>query len=299
MIVKLKKKIELSKTLEEIEVNKDSKNTISMLDNFHSKPKAHVLGITGPPGVGKSSLIDRLIRYLRNRKFSVGVIAVDPSSSQSGGALLGDRTRFVLDPNDDDVYVRSMATKNYLGGISELTYPTMVVMRSMFDYLIIETVGVGQSETNIKNMVDTVVLCVQPGSGDTIQFMKSGVFEIPDIIIVTKSDIEKLSNLTFSDLSGSKEYFKSNDNRDIKIILTSSHKNLGFDNLFDELMKRWVWLKKEKKLKNLRFKQDQEWIKKTIISDYGTSGFIKLKKKINYKSEPFKTLYTLKKKIGN
>ena len=216
MTMKLKKKIELSKTLEEIEINKDSKSIISMLDDHHSKPKAHVLGITGPPGVGKSSLIDRLIKYLRKKKFSVGVIAVDPSSSQSGGALLGDRTRFALDPNDDDVFVRSMATKNYLGGVSELTYPTMIVMRAMFDYLIIETVGVGQSETNIKDIVDTVVLCVQPGSGDTIQFMKSGVFEIPDIVTVTKSDIEKLSDLTYSDLLGSKEYFKKNDDWNIK-----------------------------------------------------------------------------------
>ncbi len=295
MTMKLKKKIELSKTLEEIEINKDSKSIISMLDDYHSKPKAHVLGITGPPGVGKSSLIDRLIKYLRKKKFSVGVIAVDPSSSQSGGALLGDRTRFALDPNDDDVFVRSMATKNYLGGVSELTYPTMIVMRAMFDYLIIETVGVGQSETNIKDIVDTVVLCVQPGSGDTIQFMKSGVFEIPDIVTVTKSDIEKLSDLTYSDLLGSKEYFKKNDDWNIKIILTSSHKNFGFNDLFNELLERWLWLKK--KLKKLRFNQDQMWIKKTIITDYGTIGLSKLENKINYKSAPFKTLGALKKKI--
>ena len=82
-----------------------------------------------------------------------------------------------------------MAAKDYLGGISELTFPSMIVMRSKFDYIIIETVGVGQSETSVKDIVDTVILCVQPGGGDTIQFMKSGVFEIPDIITVTKSDL--------------------------------------------------------------------------------------------------------------
>ena len=112
-----------------------------------------------------------------------------------------------------------MAAKDYLGGVSELTFPSMVVMRSIFDFLIIETVGVGQSETSISNIADTVILCVQPGSGDTIQFMKSGVFEIPDIIVITKSDLEKLSNQTFSDLSGSSSFFKNNQ-WDIKILMT-------------------------------------------------------------------------------
>ena len=179
------------------------------MDKYHSRPKAHVLGVTGPPGVGKSSLIDKLIITFRKKKKTVGVIAVDPSSSNSGGALLGDRTRFLLNPNDDGVYVRSMASKNYLGGVSELTYPTMTIMRSEFDFLIIETVGVGQSETHIKDTVDTVLLCVQPGSGDTIQFMKSGIFEIPDLITITKCDFEKLSNQTYSDLLGSQNYFKN------------------------------------------------------------------------------------------
>ena len=179
-MINLKKKIELSNILEKIEVDGNSLENIELLDNLHSKPKSHVLGITGPPGAGKSSLIDKLIAIIRKKKKTVGVIAIDPSSSKSGGALLGDRTRLQLDPNDGGVYVRSMAAKDYLGGVSELTYPAMTVMRSKFDFLIIETVGVGQSETSIKDIVDTVILCVQPGSGDTIQFMKSGIFEIPD-----------------------------------------------------------------------------------------------------------------------
>ena len=188
----MEKKILLSKTLEDIEVNRDSSKVISMLDKYHANARSHVLGITGPPGAGKSSLIDKLIFKIRQKKKTVGVIAIDPSSSRTGGALLGDRTRFLLDPKDDDIFVRSMAAKDFLGGLSELTFPTMTVMRSIFDFVIIETVGVGQSETNVKDVVDSVILCVQPGSGDTIQFMKSGIFEIPDIIVVTKSDIEKI-----------------------------------------------------------------------------------------------------------
>ena len=282
-----KKKIELSKMLEKIEVDGDSPENIKLLDKFHSKPKSHVLGITGPPGVGKSSLIDKLISIIREKKKTVGVVAIDPSSSKSGGALLGDRTRFQLDPNDGGVYVRSMAAKDYLGGVSELTYPTMTVMRSKFDFLIIETVGVGQSETSIKDIVDTVVLCVQPGSGDTIQFMKSGIFEIPDLVVVTKCDMEKLSNQTFSDLSGSSSYFKDKNAWDIKIILTSSHKNIGLDSLIKEIENRWRWLIKENVININRSSQDIQWMKNCIIREFGMMGLKKGFKKINYKKNPF------------
>ena len=282
-----KKKIELSKMLEKIEVDGESPENIKLLDKFHSKPKSHVLGITGPPGVGKSSLIDKLISIIREKKKTVGVVAIDPSSSKSGGVLLGDRTRFQLDPNDGGVYVRSMAAKDYLGGVSELTYPTMTVMRSKFDFLIIETVGVGQSETSIKDIVDTVVLCVQPGSGDTIQFMKSGIFEIPDLVVVTKCDMEKLSNQTFSDLSGSSSYFKDKNAWDIKIILTSSHKNIGLDSLIKEIDNRWRWLIKENVLNINRSSQDIQWMKNCIIREFGMMGLEKGFKKINYKKNPF------------
>ena len=282
-----KKKIELSKMLEKIEVDGNSPENVELLDKFHSKPKSHVLGITGPPGVGKSSLIDKLISIIREKKKTVGVVAIDPSSSKSGGALLGDRTRFQLDPNDGGVYVRSMAAKDYLGGVSELTYPTMTVMRSKFDFLIIETVGVGQSETSIKDIVDTVILCVQPGSGDTIQFMKSGIFEIPDLVVITKCDMEKLSNQTFSDLSGSSSYFKDKNAWDIKIILTSSHKNIGFNSLIKEIENRWRWLIKENVLNINRSSQDLQWMKNSIIREFGMMGLEKGLKKINYKKNPF------------
>ena len=243
----LKKKIFLSNLLEQVEINRDTKKIISQLDDLHSNAKSHVIGITGPPGAGKSSLVDKLIGEIRKNKKSVGIIAIDPSSSKSGGALLGDRTRLLLDPNDNDVFVRSMAAKDFLGGLSELTFPTMTVMRSIFDFVIIETVGVGQSETNVKDLVDSVILCVQPGSGDTIQFMKSGIFEIPDIVVVTKSDIEKIANLTYSELNKSKNYFKSTNDWNIEIIKTSVVKNIGIDFLFKEIDRRWLWLKKIKK----------------------------------------------------
>ena len=294
---RLKKKILLSKILERIEVDRDKETTIKLLDKYHSRPKAHVLGVTGPPGVGKSSLIDKLIITFRKKKKTVGVIAVDPSSSNSGGALLGDRTRFLLNPNDDGVYVRSMASKNYLGGVSELTYPTMTIMRSEFDFLIIETVGVGQSETHIKDTVDTVLLCVQPGSGDTIQFMKSGIFEIPDLITITKCDFEKLSNQTYSDLLGSQNYFKKINDWKIDIIQTSAQKNIGVESLFKSFQKRWEWLSKENRLEKKRNFQDLEWIKKSIIKEFGLAGLKKILNDIEYSNNPFFTLKKINKKL--
>lgn len=293
----LKKKIFLSNLLEQVEINRDTKKIISQLDVLHSKAKSHVIGITGPPGAGKSSLVDKLIGEIRKNKKSVGIIAIDPSSSKSGGALLGDRTRLLLDPNDNDVFVRSMAAKDFLGGLSELTFPTMIVMRSIFDFVIIETVGVGQSETNVKDLVDSVILCVQPGSGDTIQFMKSGIFEIPDIVVVTKSDIEKIANLTYSELNKSKNYFKSTNDWNIEIIKTSVVKNIGIDFLFKEIDRRWLWLKKNKKIQHQRIDQDISWITKTIMREFGTNGVKKIDKLLTYKEKPFSSLQKLKKKL--
>jgi len=293
----LKKKIFLSNLLEQVEINRDTKKIISQLDVLHSKAKSHVIGITGPPGAGKSSLVDKLIGEIRKNKKSVGIIAIDPSSSKSGGALLGDRTRLLLDPNDNDVFVRSMAAKDFLGGLSELTFPTMTVMRSIFDFVIIETVGVGQSETNVKDLVDSVILCVQPGSGDTIQFMKSGIFEIPDIVVVTKSDIEKIANLTYSELNKSKNYFKSTNDWNIEIIKTSVAKNIGIDFLFKEIDRRWLWLKNNKKIQHQRIDQDISWITKTIMREFGTNGVKKIDKLLIYKEKPFSSLQKLKKKL--
>lgn len=293
----LKKKIFLSNLLEQVEINRDTKKIILQLDDLHSNAKSHVIGITGPPGAGKSSLVDKLIGEIRKNKKSVGIIAIDPSSSKSGGALLGDRTRLLLDPNDNDVFVRSMAAKDFLGGLSELTFPTMTVMRSIFDFVIIETVGVGQSETNVKDLVDSVILCVQPGSGDTIQFMKSGIFEIPDIVVVTKSDIEKIANLTYSELNKSKNYFKSTNDWNIEIIKTSVVKNIGIDFLFKEIDRRWLWLKKNKKIQHQRIDQDISWITKTIMREFGTNGVKKIDKLLTYKEKPFSSLQKLKKKL--
>ena len=162
---------------------------VALLDAAWADPRGHVLGLTGPPGAGKSTLASALVRRARGRAESVGVVAVDPSSRRSGGALLGDRTRISVDPDDPSVFVRSMAARDRLGGLSEHAFAAVALMRAVFDLVLVESVGVGQSETDIAHVADTAVLCVQPGSGDTLQFMKAGVMEMPDVFAITKGDL--------------------------------------------------------------------------------------------------------------
>lgn len=193
----------LARALNDIEARAGEGPVTALLDAAYVDPRGHVLGLTGPPGVGKSTLINALVRALRGHGRTIGVIAVDPSSRASRGALLGDRTRFVTDPEDCGVFVRSMAARERLGGLSEVTYPAAVLMRALYEIVIVETVGVGQSETDIADIADTVALCAQPGAGDALQFMKAGVMEIPDLVVVTKADLGTLARRTVADLKGS------------------------------------------------------------------------------------------------
>lgn len=292
----LQRKIEISSILEEIEINFERKEVIEKLDKFFNSPKAHVVGITGPPGVGKSSMINKLLGILRNKNLSVGVLAVDPSSKESGGALLGDRARFEINPNDHNIFVRSLATKNFLGGISEMTFPCMNVLRSFFDIIIIETVGVGQSEISIQDIVDTVIFCVQPGSGDSLQFIKSGIIEIPDIICVTKSDLSKLANNTLSDIESVKKFFIRTD-QEISILSVSSNDSVGFENLYKSIDERWLYMKSKNKLYEQRRIQAEKWLKNTLINRFGLEGFKKISEIIEYGNNPFSSLRTISERI--
>jgi LAO/AO transport system kinase len=161
---------------------------------------AHMIGITGPPGVGKSLLLSRLISVWRSRGRTVAVLAVDPTSRRSGGALLGDRARIDVDPSDRGVFVRSTAAGNRLGGLAPATRAAAGALAGAFDVVVIETVGVGQSETEVADLADTVAVVVQPASGDVLQFLKAGIMEVPDVLVVTKADLGRIASRAVSDL---------------------------------------------------------------------------------------------------
>ena len=151
--------------------------------------QALVAGFTGPPGVGKSSLLASLVGHLRKQDQTVGVVSVDPSSPFSQGGVLGDRIRLADHFLDPGVFIRSMSTRGYLGGVSEATLQALLLLdASGKDVLLLETVGVGQSEVEVASIADTVVLVLMPGSGDSIQALKAGVMEIPDVIVINKAD---------------------------------------------------------------------------------------------------------------
>ena len=160
----------------------------------------HVVGLTGPPGVGKSSLLSRLVGEWRERDRSVAVLAVDPTSRRSGGALLGDRARIEVDPSDRSVFIRSTAAGNRLGGLAPATRAAAAALSAAFDVVVIETVGVGQSETEVADVADTIAVVVQPASGDVLQFLKAGIMEIPDVLVVTKADLGRIATRAVADL---------------------------------------------------------------------------------------------------
>jgi len=163
---------------------------VEVLKTLHaSTGNAHIIGITGPPGSGKSTLTDKFVREFRSRGSKVGILAVDPTSPFTGGAILGDRIRMQSHATDDGVYIRSLATRGHLGGLSGAVMEAVRVLDAAgYEKIIIETVGVGQSEVDIVRLADTVVLVSVPGLGDDIQVIKAGIMEIGDVFVVNKAD---------------------------------------------------------------------------------------------------------------
>jgi len=161
--------------------------------------RAYLVGITGPPGAGKSTLVDRLALELRRRDETVGIIAVDPTSPYSGGAILGDRVRMQAQAGDDGVFIRSMATRGHLGGLSRATHEAAYVLDAAGkDWVVIETVGVGQDEVDIVRTADVAIVVLVPGTGDEVQALKAGIMEIADVFVVNKSDREGADRLVAS-----------------------------------------------------------------------------------------------------
>ncbi len=198
---------------------------------------AFSVGITGPPGVGKSSLIAALVRHVRSRELTVGVISVDPSSPFTQGALLGDRIRLVDHFLDPGVFIRSMGTRGHLGGLSEATLQSMLLLdASGRDVIFLETVGTGQSEVEVMGIADEVVLVLMPGSGDSVQALKAGIMEIPDVIAINKMD-EPGSKALLNDIRAVMALAPDAE-RQPGIVLTEAVREEGIDALWAELTAR-------------------------------------------------------------
>lgn len=222
----------LAKAISQVENRK--KDYKKLLEKIYPLPgRAFKIGITGAPGSGKSSLIDKMITGLKNRGLNIAVLAVDPSSPISGGALLGDRLRMIQHSNDANVFIRSIANRGYLGGLSLSTNEIIDLLQAAGkEIIIIETVGVGQSEVDIVNVADVVLFVLNPGSGDEIQIFKAGIIEIADIFVINKADLGG-SETKISEI---KNYFALAA-KNPPIIPTSAKEEQGIDELLAALFK--------------------------------------------------------------
>jgi LAO/AO transport system kinase len=212
---------------------------------FPHSGKARVLGLTGPPGAGKSTLVDQLARFYRKHKRSVGIIAVDPTSPYTGGAILGDRIRMQEHFSDPGIYIRSMATRGSLGGLARTTADvTTVLDASGRDLIMIETVGVGQDEVDIVRLADITILILVPGMGDDVQTIKAGIMEIADIFVINKSDRDGAEHVE-REIRALQSLAMRSDRWTPPIVKTVASQGIGIEELADAISDYESHLQKE------------------------------------------------------
>lgn len=246
---------------------------LAELPEEHLYHSGHLIGVTGPPGVGKSSLISALVRRWREQQKAVGILAVDPSSPVSGGALLGDRLRMLSSETDGGVFIRSLACRGEMGGLSAETWPMSLVMLAASDIVLVETVGVGQKEIDVSKLTDTTCFIAQPASGDTIQFLKAGIMEVPHVLIVNKEDIGLAARKTLTELQtsvGRKSH--AGDDWKVPVLSSSAAQGTGITEIVETVESHRQWLLGQGALSRRRRSFQAQWIMKRLREDFGRFG---------------------------
>ena len=278
-------RLALAKALTQVESDFTSPATQGLLAAAHqSNFASHVIGLTGTPGVGKSTLIGALVPKFRQLKRRVAIIAVDPSSSISQGSILGDRLRFNLSAEDEGTFARSVASGGALGGLAVPVMPFICILRALFEVVIVETVGIGQSEDEITHLSDTTVLCLQPAAGDSIQYMKSGIMELPHILCLNKADLPQ-ATASKTALASSVANFRHPP----PVVSVSSTTKQGLDELIQALDKRQV----EVDMATVRRAGEQKWLARQLKESFGSVGMEQKLKTLDPKANPFGQLAKL------
>jgi LAO/AO transport system kinase len=269
----------------------ERQSILAELNNRKVSRKGFVVGWTGSPGAGKSTLLAALTQRLLDSYAdnSVAILAIDPSSHVSGGSLLGDRTRTRFAPAETRVFFRSQASDLELGGLGRATYPVCNLLTYFFDIIFIETVGVGQSEIEIRKLADITALVLQPFAGDQIQFIKSGIMEIPHLFIISKCDEEKLAKKSYHQLQASLEFMSSlSELHEADITLTSAVTDKGITELAQKIYR--LRQTAATRFSGLASGRDFYFLQKAAQRAYGEFGLSVLKKTYDANQEYEKNL---------
>ena len=236
--------------------------------------RAHRIGVTGAPGAGKSSLLNALVEVQSLRERTIAIVAVDPSSQRTGGALLGDRMRLGASARERGVFLRSMAARDRLGGLADATHASVAILSAAFDVVFVETVGIGQSECEVADLADTLLFVAQPGAGDVIQFMKAGILELPDVFVVNKSDVGALAERTRNELGAGLGLAEGARDAgwSAPMLLTSARDRTGIEALQETLDRHRAHLESSGGLLARRRAGSRKLVLESLVRRYGEYG---------------------------